>query len=153
MDASFHSSHRCQSGCYYSSHGFGLPDTGPKVPCFDGTVYKKRVYYGYGKADASVRLVTGPNIVDWPPMDELHDNILMRFSAVIHDPVTTTDELIPSGDTASYRSNPYPSGRICAVQKGSRLCRVPSVHSGSGRGEKTGKNAGGAGSGDEPIWY
>ena len=74
--------------------------------CFDGTVYKKRVYYGYGKADASVRLVTGPNIVDWPPMDELHDNILMRFSAVIHDPVTTTDELIPSGDTASYRSNP-----------------------------------------------
>lgn len=73
---------------------------------FDGTVYKKRVYYGYGKADASVELVAGPNIVDWPPMDELHDNILMKFSAVIHDPVTTTDELIPSGDTASYRSSP-----------------------------------------------
>lgn len=73
---------------------------------FDGTVYKKRVYYGYGKADASVGLVAGPNIVDWPPMDELPDNILMKFSAVIHDPVTTTDELIPSGDTASYRSNP-----------------------------------------------
>ena len=120
--------------------------------CFDGTVYKKRVYYGYGKADASVRLVTGPNIVDWPPMDELHDNILMRFSAVIHDPVTTTDELIPSGDTASYRSNPI---RLAEYA----LCRrfpvmpVLSVHSGGGRGEKTGKNAGGAGSGDETIWY
>lgn len=73
---------------------------------FDGSVYRKRVYYGYGKADSSVELVAGPNIVDWPPMDELHDNILMKFSAVIHDPVTTTDELIPSGDTASYRSNP-----------------------------------------------
>ena len=73
---------------------------------FDDTVYKNRVYYGFGKADPSVQLQMGPNITDWPKMYELSENLLVELAAVIHDPVTTTDELIPSGETSSYRSNP-----------------------------------------------
>ncbi len=73
---------------------------------FDGTVYKNRVYYGFGKADPSVELQMGPNITDWPKMYQLSENLLVELAAVIHDPVTTTDELIPSGETSSYRSNP-----------------------------------------------
>jgi aconitate hydratase len=73
---------------------------------FDDTVYKNRVYYGFGKADSSVQLQMGPNITDWPKMYELSENLLVELAAVIHDPVTTTDELIPSGETSSYRSNP-----------------------------------------------
>ncbi len=73
---------------------------------FDSSVYKKRVYYGFGKADPSVELILGPNITDWPAQYELADNLLVKLAAVIRDPVTTTDELIPSGETSSYRSNP-----------------------------------------------
>ena len=73
---------------------------------FDDTVYKNRVYYGFGKADPSVELQMGPNIPDWPTMYQLSENLLVELAAVIHDPVTTTDELIPSGETSSYRSNP-----------------------------------------------
>ena len=73
---------------------------------FDKSVYEKRVYYGYGKADPDAELILGPNITDWPKQYELADNLLVKLAAVIHDPVTTTDELIPSGETSSYRSNP-----------------------------------------------
>ena len=73
---------------------------------FDKSVYDKRIYYGYGKADPSVDLILGPNITSWPSQYELSDNILLELCAVIHDPVTTTDELIPSGETSSLRSNP-----------------------------------------------
>ncbi len=73
---------------------------------YDDKVYKNRVYNGYGKADANVNLVYGPNIADIPPMISLKDNLFMKVCAVIDDPVTTTDELIPSGETSSYRSNP-----------------------------------------------
>ena len=73
---------------------------------FDDTVYKNRVYYGFGKAEPSVELQMGPNITDWPKMYQLSENLLVELAAVIHDPVTTTDELIPSGETSSYRSNP-----------------------------------------------
>ncbi len=73
---------------------------------FDKTVYEKRLYYGFGKADPSVELIMGPNITDWPKQYALTENILLELAAVIHDPVTTTDELIPSGETSSYRSNP-----------------------------------------------
>ena len=73
---------------------------------YDRSVYEKRVYYGYGKADANAELVFGPNITDWPTQYELADNLLVKLAAVIRDPVTTTDELIPSGETSSYRSNP-----------------------------------------------
>ncbi len=73
---------------------------------FDGRIYKSRIYNGYGKADPSVELRYGPNIKDWPKMYPMEDNMLVELAAVIHDPVTTTDELIPSGETSSYRSNP-----------------------------------------------
>ena len=73
---------------------------------FDKYIYKNRVYDGVGKADSSVKLKFGPNIVDWPKMSALTDNLLLKVVSVIHDPVTTTDELIPSGETSSYRSNP-----------------------------------------------
>ena len=78
----------------------------PHEYSYDRSVYEKRVYYGYGKADADAELVFGPNITDWPKQYELSDNLLVKLAAVIHDPVTTTDELIPSGETSSYRSNP-----------------------------------------------
>ena len=73
---------------------------------YDGSVYEKRCYEGFGKADPSVELRYGPNIKDWPQMPHLEEDLLVKLCAVIHDPVTTTDELIPSGETSSYRSNP-----------------------------------------------
>ena len=73
---------------------------------FDSHIYEKRVYNGVGKADPSVEIQFGPNIKDWPSMVPLTDNILLKVVSEIHDPVTTTDELIPSGETSSFRSNP-----------------------------------------------
>ncbi|MBQ0114943.1 MAG: hydratase [Bacteroidales bacterium] len=73
---------------------------------FDYRVYERRIYKGFDKADASQELKYGPNIKDWPKMYEMQDNMLVELAAVIHDPVTTTDELIPSGETSCYRSNP-----------------------------------------------
>ena len=77
-----------------------------KPYAFDDRIYKSRIYNGYGKADLSVELRYGPNIKDWPTMYPMEENMLVELAAVIHDPVTTTDELIPSGETSSYRSNP-----------------------------------------------
>ena len=73
---------------------------------FDPSVYNKRVYYGFQKGDEEKSLVYGPNIKDWPEMSPLTDNILLKVCSKILDPVTTTDELIPSGETSSFRSNP-----------------------------------------------
>lgn len=73
---------------------------------FDERPYKARVFYGFGKADTKKELVYGPNIKDWPKLPALGDNILLKVCSKILDPVTTTDELIPSGETSSYRSNP-----------------------------------------------
>ena len=73
---------------------------------FDAKIYERRVYNGYAKADDSQELKYGPNIKDWPKMYPMEENMLLELAAVIHDPVTTTDELIPSGETSSYRSNP-----------------------------------------------
>ena len=73
---------------------------------FDSAIYKNRVFDSQGKADPSVELVLGPNIKDWPKMSALPENLVLRVVSEIHDPVTTTDELIPSGETSSYRSNP-----------------------------------------------
>jgi len=72
----------------------------------DGNVYKKRCYTGFGKPDAAYMLRQGPNITDWPKFYEIDENMLLKLCAVIYDEVTTTDELIPSGETSSYRSNP-----------------------------------------------
>ncbi len=73
---------------------------------FDQTVYKNRVYNGYGNPQSDEKLILGPNITDWPKMYPLAENLLVKLAAVIRDEVTTTDELIPSGETSSYRSNP-----------------------------------------------
>lgn len=73
---------------------------------FKPTINKSKIYNGFGNPDPSVELVYGPNITDWPEILPLTDNIVLKMASVIHDEVTTTDELIPSGDTSSYRSNP-----------------------------------------------
>ena len=73
---------------------------------FDKTIYDNRVFDSKGVADPSVEIQFGPNIKDWPKMAALADNLVLKVVSEIHDPVTTTDELIPSGETSSYRSNP-----------------------------------------------
>lgn len=92
--------------------GFLTPATEVEIPDIDTSYeynrspYDKRVYFGYGKAEVDAPLKYGPNICDWPEMPELTDNTLLKVTSVIKDEVTTTDELIPSGETSSYRSNP-----------------------------------------------
>ena len=73
---------------------------------FDANIYANRVFDSKGVADPSVEIRFGPNIKDWPAMTKLPENLVLRVVSEIHDPVTTTDELIPSGETSSYRSNP-----------------------------------------------
>ena len=73
---------------------------------FDAQIYENRVFDSQGKADPSVEIQLGPNIKDWPEMTALPQHLVLQVAAEIHDPVTTTDELIPSGETSSYRSNP-----------------------------------------------
>ncbi len=73
---------------------------------FDAKIYERRVFNGFEKENAEEELRYGPNIKDWPKMYPMQENMLLELAAVIHDPVTTTDELIPSGETSSYRSNP-----------------------------------------------
>lgn len=73
---------------------------------FDAEIYANRVFDSKGKADPSVEIKFGPNIKDWPAMSALPENLILKVVSEIHDPVTTTDELIPSGETSSYRSNP-----------------------------------------------
>ena len=73
---------------------------------FDRAVYDRRVYFGFGKAQPDAPLKYGPNIAEWPAIPALSDDLLMQVASVLRDEVTTTDELIPSGETSSYRSNP-----------------------------------------------
>lgn len=73
---------------------------------FDKTIYENRVFDSKGEADPDVEIKFGPNIKDWPAMEPLPENLLLKVVSEIHDPVTTTDELIPSGETSSFRSNP-----------------------------------------------
>ena len=73
---------------------------------FDSAIYENRVYNGWGNAKPETEVKFGPNIKDWPEMSALTDNLVLKVVSEIHDPVTTTDELIPSGETSSFRSNP-----------------------------------------------
>ncbi len=73
---------------------------------FDSSIYANRIFDSKGVADPSVEIKFGPNIKDWPAMSPLPENMILKVVSEIHDPVTTTDELIPSGETSSYRSNP-----------------------------------------------
>ncbi|MBR2594787.1 MAG: hydratase [Solobacterium sp.] len=106
MDARSIAATAANGGILTSAEHIDFADWG-RVPAytFDRTVYDRRVYDGFARATGE-DLVFGPNIKDWPEMSPLTDNILLKVCARIMDPVTTTDELIPSGETSSYRSNP-----------------------------------------------
>ena len=84
---------------------------------FNEKIYDNIVYNGFGHAKPETELVYGPSIKDWPEMAELTDNLLLKVASVIRDEVTTTDELIPSGETASYRSNPYKISEYTLIRK------------------------------------
>ena len=84
---------------------------------FDDKIYKARVFGAVGKGDKNSALVYGPNIADWPKMDALKDDLLLKVVSVLRDPVTTTDELIPSGETSSYRSNPLKLAEFALSRK------------------------------------
>ncbi|WP_295616724.1 hydratase [uncultured Intestinimonas sp.] len=84
-----------------------VPADPPREPYhYDDSSYRARVYYGVGRPDPKEELVFGPNIADWPQQIALPEDLLLTVCSAIYDPVTTTDELIPSGETSSYRSNP-----------------------------------------------
>ena len=86
-----------------------LADPPREIPVpytFNPRSYETRVYRGFGKADPDSELILGPNITDWPTMPTLPENLILTVASAIYDPVTTTDELIPSGETSSLRSNP-----------------------------------------------
>ena len=84
---------------------------------FDGKIYENRVYHGAQKPDPAAQLVYGPNIADWPEQIALGKNLFMKVVSVLKDPVTTTDELIPSGETSSYRSNPMKLAEFALSRK------------------------------------
>lgn len=84
---------------------------------FNSQIYENTVYNGFKKAEKDVEMVYGPDIRDWPDMTELADDLLLKVASVIHDEVTTTDELIPSGETASYRSNPEKISAFTLIRK------------------------------------
>lgn len=84
---------------------------------YDNKAYSSRVFNGFGKADASIELVYGPNITDIPTIQSLKKNLALKLCSVINDPVTTTDELIPSGETSSFRSNPLRLAEFALLRK------------------------------------
>ncbi len=105
MDARSIAATAANGGYLTSAEGYGEDYQVPAYE-FDPSSYERRVFQGFGKAQPEVPLIYGPNIKDWPAMSALTENIMLRVCSKIMDPVTTTDELIPSGETSSYRSNP-----------------------------------------------
>ena len=105
MDARSIAATAANKGFLTSAEEYTGGYTGQKY-FFDKTIYEKRVFDSKGVADPSVEIQFGPNIKDWPEMAALPENLIVKVVSEIHDPVTTTDELIPSGETSSYRSNP-----------------------------------------------
>ncbi len=105
MDARSIAATAANKGFLTSAEHMDVNFTKPKY-FFDKTIYEKRVFNGVGRADANVSVKFGPGIKDWPVMSALTPDILLKVVCVINDPVTTTDELIPSGETSSFRSNP-----------------------------------------------
>ena len=105
MDARSIAATAANKGFLTSAEEYTGGYTGQKY-FFDKTIYENRVFDSKGVADPSVEIQFGPNIKDWPEMAPLAENLVLKIVSEIHDPVTTTDELIPSGETSSYRSNP-----------------------------------------------
>lgn len=105
MDARSIAATAANKGYLTSAEDIDVEFNKPKY-FYDSTIYDNRVYNGVGNPNKDVEIKFGPGIVDWPAMNALTDDLLLKVVTVIHDPVTTTDELIPSGETSSYRSNP-----------------------------------------------
>ena len=105
MDARSIAATAANKGYLTAADEIDVEYTGPKY-FFDKTIYENRVFDSKGVADPGVEIKLGPNIKDWPAMSALPENLILKVVSEIHDPVTTTDELIPSGETSSYRSNP-----------------------------------------------
>lgn len=105
MDARSIAATAANQGYLTAATDIDVEFTKPKY-FFDSSIYANRVFDGIGKPDETAEIKFGPGIVDWPAMAELTDDMVLKVVSVIHDPVTTTDELIPSGETSSYRSNP-----------------------------------------------
>ena len=105
MDARSIAATMANQGVLTSAEDISYDESIPKYD-FDTGVYKNKVYYGYPNANINEELKFGPNIADWPEQFSLKKNLVLELAATIYDPVTTTDELIPSGETSSYRSNP-----------------------------------------------
>lgn len=105
MDARSIAATAANKGFLTSAEEYAGEYTNPKY-YFDKTIYENRVFDSKGVADPSVEIQFGPNIKDWPTMPALAENLILKVVSEIHDPVTTTDELIPSGETSSFRSNP-----------------------------------------------
>jgi aconitate hydratase len=94
-----------------------LPEQKEYTYLYDDSAYRARVYNGWGKAQPETELILGPNIADWPAQIALPENLLLTVASAIYDPVTTTDELIPSGETSSYRSNPLKLAEFALSRK------------------------------------
>lgn len=105
MDARSIAATAANKGVLTAATDIDVNFTKPKY-FFNREIYDNRCYNGYNKPDANAELKFGPNITDWPKMSDLTDNLVLKVVSYITDPVTTTDELIPSGETSSYRSNP-----------------------------------------------
>ena len=106
MDARSIAATALRGGLLTAATELDLSEVMQKEFSFDPRIYSRRVFSGFGNPRPDLPLRFGPNIIDWPKMEPLPENLLLKVASVIRDPVTTTDELIPSGETSSYRSNP-----------------------------------------------
>ena len=104
---------------------------------FDSSIYANRVFDSKGVADPDQEIQFGPNIKDWPEMAPLAENMVLKVVSEIHDPVTTTDELIPSGETSSYRSNPLGLAEFAPPEKIRHVGRKRSTESRKARKPET----------------
>ena len=116
MDARSIAATAANKGFLTAATELDMQYSGPKY-YFDKTIYENRVFDSKGVADPNVEIKFGPNIKDWPAMSALPENMILKVVSEIHDPVTTTDELIPSGETSSYRSNPLALAEFALSRK------------------------------------
>lgn len=128
MDSRSIAATAANGGILTSALGMDYDNSIPKF-AYDPSIYLNRCYYGYNKPEEDASLAYGPNIKDWPEVISLTDNIIFKAVAVIKDPVTTTDELIPSGETSSYRSNPLKLAEFALSRKVPEyVCRAKAVY-------------------------
>ena len=109
----------------------------PVAYTFNRQIYDNRVYNGYGKPEQASSLKFGPNIVDWPKMTPLPENLLLKVVVVITDPVTTTNELIPSGETSSLSFQSFETGRVYPLPESAGICRPGQSNASVGTGTAT----------------